>query len=259
MQKLPCAALQRQPGEGLGCWPCHCRSLSPGCSPVPSVPPVPPATPRWPWLPSAQPGSPKGQWGHCTRALCPAGAASPSRTETALCPHTWQLRARWRGAGAADAFPGGSSFSCFLHFTFLLLLFPFFCDAQPSFKHPISLVLLLLLSLGLHLLYSGFIPPLWLCFILPFLEYFCLSLFLFISSFYRFSFFFLTLSFPISGNFIFHSLFCISQVCHPPLHCLLLVYQPFPSVCSVFCWVSQQAITWGPMARPEVLSSGMGR
>lgn len=31
------------------------------------------------------------------------------------------------------------------------------CDSQPSFKHPISLVLLLLLSLGLHLLYRGFI------------------------------------------------------------------------------------------------------
>lgn len=58
-------------------------------------------------------------------------------------------------------------------------LFPFSCGAQPSFKHPISLVLLLLLSLGLHLLYRGFIPPLWLCFLLPFLAYFCLSLFFF--------------------------------------------------------------------------------
>lgn len=85
-------------------------------------------------------------------------------------------------------------------------LFPFFCDAQPSFKHPISLVLLLLLSLGLHLLYRGFIPPLWLCFLLPFLAHFCLSLF--ISSFSRFSFFFLTLSSPVSGNFIFRSLLC---------------------------------------------------
>lgn len=142
-------------------------------------------------------------------------------------------------------------------------LFPFSCDAQPSFKHPISLVLLLLLSLGLHLLYRGFIPPLWLCFLLPFLEYFCLSLFFFFPSFSRFSFFFLTLSSPVLGNLIFHSL--VHSLYFSGLPSSLAMAAPclsalsFSPFCPLLGVSTSNRNKLKFLARPEVLSSVMGK
>lgn len=108
----------------------------------------------------------------------------------------------------------------------------FYCNAQLSSKHPVSLQLLLLLPLGLHPLYMGFIPPLWLRILFHFVSVFppCpLS-----SSFSRFSFFFLTLSSHVIFWGIFHYLLpSTSPVCHPSLRCLLPAYQPLSF--SPFC------------------------
>lgn len=99
----------------------------------------------------------------------------------------------------------------FLSFAFSILpfysssaSFPslFSCNTQPSFKHPVSLPLLLLLSLGLYPLYRGFIRPLWLCFLLSFVNVFLP--FPFSSPFFRFSFFCM-LSSPVLGYFPFSS------------------------------------------------------
>lgn len=102
----------------------------------------------------------------------------------------------------------------------------FSCNAQAAFKHPVSPLLLLLLPLGLHPLYRGFISPLWLCFLLPFVSIF--PPFPFSSPFSRFLFFFLSLLL-VWG--IFPSLLPPTWlVCHPPLRHLLLAYQPLQSL-----------------------------